>query len=113
MGHDIRAGGWDAVRSEVVLAGRLHADAAPTLRAALDEAVSRARVVVLDASDMESIDASALQTIVDVVKRVRPQGGKVVLFGVRPTVARLLELTSVDRLVAVRATREEALAAGA
>jgi anti-anti-sigma factor len=113
MSHDIRSRHKDGARHEIVLAGRLHADAEPALRAALDEAASQARVVILDVSGLESIDATALQAVVDLVKRVRPRGGEVVLFGVRPTVMRLLELTSVDRLVAVLATREDALATGA
>ena len=109
MSHGIRSHRLDAARHEIVLAGRIHAGAVPDLRAALDDAASRARVVILDASDLESIDAIALQAVVELVKGVRPRGGEVVMFGVCPTVRRLLELTAVDGLVAVLESRDAAL----
>jgi stage II sporulation protein AA (anti-sigma F factor antagonist) len=113
MGPGIQSRPIDDSRHELVLRGRLHANAVEDLRTALDDAASRARVLVLDASDLESVDAIALQAIVDVVKRLRPCGGAVVMFGVRPTVQRLLELTTVDRLVTVRDSRDDALGVAA
>jgi anti-anti-sigma factor len=111
MSHGIRFGQVDSSRCEIALAGRLHGDAAHELRAMLDEATSRARVVLLDASDLDSIDAMALQAVVDAVKALRRRGGVVVFFGARPPVLQLLELTGVDRLVSMQATRADALRA--
>lgn len=113
MSHTIQSRQVDATRHEIVLVGRLHAGAVADLRTSLDQAVSRANVVVLDATALESVDAIALQAVVDAVKRLRPRGGSILLFGVRPSVRRLLELTAVDRLVTVRTSRDDALGAAA
>jgi anti-anti-sigma factor len=113
MGHAIESRPVDGTRHEVLLAGRLHAAAAGALRAALEGAVARARVVLVDATGLESVDAIALQALVAAASRLRAAGGTLVVFGVRPTVGRVLELTGVDRLVTVRPSREDALAAAA
>jgi anti-anti-sigma factor len=99
----------DATRHEVVLSGRLHAGASDQLRTVLDAAATRATVLLVDSTSLESIDAIALQAVVDVVKRLRPRGGTVVMFGVRPSIRRLLAITTVDRLVRVRESRDDAM----
>jgi anti-anti-sigma factor len=110
MGPGIRSRPLDAIGQEIVLAGRLHAGSVAELRRILDDASSRGGLLLLDATALESVDAIALRVVVDAVKRLRPSGGTVTMFGVRPTVRRMLQLTAVDRLVTVRDSREEALA---
>ncbi|GIJ48025.1 hypothetical protein Val02_49110 [Virgisporangium aliadipatigenens] len=72
----------------------------PELRASLErELRDGVRHVVLDLAEVRLIDSTALGTIVSFHKRLRERAGQLCLVGVQPLVFRVLELTSVDRLV--------------
>jgi anti-anti-sigma factor len=104
----IASGEVTPARREVALAGRVYADAAPALRASLDEATGRSAMLVIDAVALEHIDGVALQVFVDVLKVLRPRGGRLVFFGLSPIVARTFAITGLDRLVTIVASRAEA-----
>jgi len=96
---------------EIALGGRVYADAAPELRAALEQAVAGADTILVDASALEQIDAVALRTFVDVLKHLRPRNGRLLFFGLHPTIRRTFELTHLDEVVSIAADRNEALRA--
>ncbi len=99
----------DGGRHEVVLGGRLYAASAADLRATLDDAASRARVVLVDATALEAADGNALGELLGAVRRIRARGGVLVAFGLQPLVRELLEATGIARLLSVVGTRDEAL----
>ncbi|MEZ6186867.1 MAG: STAS domain-containing protein [Planctomycetota bacterium] len=97
------AGGY-----ELPLRGRVYADRAPELRQALDAVGPRALLV--DASELEQIDSSGLGVFIDLLKRVRDQGGRIAWFGLNPDVVRVFQITRLDSVMPVCGDRAQALA---
>ena len=73
-------------------------DVRRSLQQALDDGV---RNVVLDLADVPLIDSTALGMIVWLHKQLQERGGRVCVAATRPTVLRVFELTSVDRLIRI------------
>ncbi len=73
-------------------------------------AESGARRVVLDLSRIRTMDATGLGCLVRTFRRVVADGGALWLAGVRPQVGTLLRITELDRLMAVYADVDDALA---
>ena len=102
MSHVIRTlvgTGADAP-CEITLAGRLYASAAPELETAVAGAPPTAPLV-LDATDLEAIDAVALRVLLRAARARMPAGGRIVIRGARPGVRRFLELVGFDRIVEI------------
>ena len=57
--------------------------------------------LLLDASAVDFVDSSGLSVFISVLKHVRLKNGDIALFGVRPQVRRLLELTRVHLVLEV------------
>ena len=53
--------------------------------------------VILDLGELDFIDSTGLGGLVGALRRFREMGGDVTLANVRPRVAKLLELTGLDR----------------
>jgi anti-sigma B factor antagonist len=101
-------GGADYV---VVLGGEVDLYTAPELKQELHRLVGEgARRLVIDMSDTTFIDSTTLGVLLSVVKRVRPEGGAVVLVCPDRNVKRIFEITLLDRVFAIVDTRDEALA---
>lgn len=66
--------------------------------------------LVLDLSQTQAIDSTALGAIVHVLKRCRAEAGDLVLAGVGDGVRRVLAITRLDRVMALYETSEEAAA---
>ncbi|HWJ08637.1 MAG TPA: STAS domain-containing protein [Nocardioides sp.] len=87
----------------LVLAGDLDVRSTSEIRAALDEhlrvhgSATDGRVLV-DLSDVTSIDETALKVLAAASRRARRRGGAVVLRGGAPAVRRMLHLTHLVRL---------------
>ncbi|MBI4512068.1 MAG: STAS domain-containing protein [Deltaproteobacteria bacterium] len=81
--------------------GTLDALTAPGLRPALDELVSEGcpRVVV-DLSELRLIDSSGVGAIVSLYKRIRANGGAVVVTGLRDQPLAIFRLLRLDRVLA-------------
>jgi anti-sigma B factor antagonist len=71
-----------------------------------------ASVLVIDLSRVTFIDSMALGVLLDGMKRLRARGGVLRIAGPRPDVRRIFEITLLDRVFPLDATRSEALAAG-
>jgi anti-sigma B factor antagonist len=99
-----------AWRQELALRGRVYADVAPQLREALARAVERGmRALVVDARALEQIDSAGLNEFVQLLKKLRPLGGRVTFFGVSPSIRRVFEITKLEKLIDLQETREDAL----
>lgn len=104
-------------RSEAVVLA-LHGDAdlhsATELRVRLGAAIEAGvEVLVVDLSEVAFIDSMALGVLLDAMKRLRARGGVLRIVGLRSNVRRIFEITLLDRIFPLHATRSEALAAGA
>lgn len=89
-----------AVEDETVVRveGDLDCYTAPQLRAVLLELADGPRRVVIDVSGSTFIDSTGLGVLVGGLKRIREQGGHMVLRSPTPMTARLFEVTGVSRL---------------
>jgi anti-sigma B factor antagonist len=101
-------GGPDYV---VSLGGEVDLYTAPELKQELHRLVSEgATRLVIDMSETTFIDSTTLGVLLSVVKRVRPEGGTVVLVCPDRNVRRIFEITLLDRVFAIVDTRDEAFA---
>ena len=92
----------------LILEGELDLAASPVLRERL-EAAAAARGAVLDMSEVTFVDSSALRELLRAAHRFAGDGRPFVLAGVRPAVARLLELTQTTGAFTSAATLAQAL----
>lgn len=99
----------DPVRGihELVLSGRVYADQAPQLRATLEE--QQVKKLLVEAGGLEQIDSSGLGAFVDLLKRIRPAGGRIAFAGLSPDIRRVFEITKLRTVMEVHPDRQTAL----
>jgi anti-sigma B factor antagonist len=96
----------------VELSGEVDISTAPRFKEELEALISEGHTdVIVDLSEVAFIDSTALGVLVGAVRRLHPYGGRMVVVARSHAVTRPLTLTGLDRVFAVTATREEALAA--
>ena len=97
----------------VALAGEVDLLGAPALKDALQDAIAAgARRIVIDMTATRFIDSTTLGVILGASKRLRPQGGELVLVIDHASIRKIFEITLLDRAFQIYETRAEALAAG-
>ena len=96
----------------LAVAGEVDLHVAPALRERLHRAVDVAgRAVILDLSDVTFVDSMALSVIVGAGKRARARQSQVRLVVSRPEIRRVFEITLLDRVVPLDASRDGSFAA--
>jgi anti-sigma B factor antagonist len=98
----------------VVLAVHGEADmrSAPELRDRLSDAIDDApSAVVVDLTDATFVDSMALGVFLNSMKRLHAQGGRFRVVAPRAEIRRIFEVTLLDRVFDLDATRREALSA--
>jgi anti-sigma B factor antagonist len=91
----------------VSLGGEVDLYTAPELKQELHRLVGEgATRIVIDMSETTFIDSTTLGVLLSVVKRVRPEGGAVVLVCPDRNVKRIFEITLLDRVFAIFETPE-------
>jgi anti-sigma B factor antagonist len=94
----------------ITVSGEIHVSTAPEFQRGLDAAISRGKTaVVLDLSETEFIDSTGLSVILNGLRRVTRQRGRMALVCTNPTVLRLFEITRLDTTFDIHETREDAL----
>ena len=97
-------GTWTVVR----VAGELDMHTSPQIR---DEVLTRAtdgdRQIALDLTEVTFMDSSSLGVLVMCLKRLREQGGRLVLIGVKGSPMKVLVLTGLDRVFDIFDTAAE------
>ena len=102
----------DEQRHVVAVRGEIDLFTAPELKAALTDAIEEGRTrVVVDLSDTTFLDSTALGVLIGAVKRLRSRDGRMTIVNVDPNIAKTFEITGLDQIFTIRATRDEALAA--
>lgn len=82
--------------------GRIDAQGDPVLQRAIESALAGGRTrLLLDLHGVEYINSAGLRTLVSVYKRVRQQGGALVLINPTENVQRLLDLVGLDSVLEV------------
>ncbi len=91
--------------------GEVDLTAAPRLRHALVAIVAEGHDhVVVDLTDTEFLDSTGLGALVAGLKRIRARGGEMRVVCSNPRVCKVFEITSLDRVVPMFETVEEACA---
>lgn len=92
----------------VEVAGDLDMSTAPELRDRLSQAVEDDARVVVDLTDVGFMDSSGLGVLVVAHKDLRARNGWLALAGLRRPVRMVLSITSVDRVIDVFDTVQDA-----
>lgn len=96
------------------ITGELDQATAGELREPIDKAIENGTsAVVIDMTRCGFIDSTGLGVIVEAWKKLQERNGTEARFAIccpEPEVRRLLEVTGLDQAIAIRDTREEAIA---
>jgi anti-sigma B factor antagonist len=86
----------------VEIAGEADVTNTDDLRRLLDDEVSQQpRMMIIDLSGLRFMDSSALHTLLRASRSMDRQGGVLALVSPQPAVAKILRLTTADRLIPV------------
>lgn len=95
----------------IKLQGEVDLYAAPELKDHVNRAIESGKTkLVLDLSGATFIDSTTLGILVSGMKRLRPRGGMLAVLCPDPTMARIFDITGLNRMFSVHDNLEDALA---
>jgi anti-sigma B factor antagonist len=95
----------------ISLAGEVDLYTAPEFKQQLLEVIARgATQVIVDFTSTTFIDSTTLGVLVGGVKRLRPADGRLSLVCSDANIVKIFEITGLDRVFDIYATRDEAVA---
>ena len=101
----------DGDRHVVAVRGEIDLFTAPELKQRLTDAIEAGkRRIVVDLSETSFLDSTALGVLIGAVKRLRSDDGALVVVNVDQSIAKTFEITGLDQIFTIVATRDEALA---
>jgi anti-sigma B factor antagonist len=97
----------------VVLGGEVDYEVSPQLKAHLARAIKAGRNhIVLDLSDVTFIDSTAIGVIAGTIEKLNPAGGgSLAIVSEHEKVLEILEITGLESVLSVHATRDDAISA--
>ena len=102
----------DAETHVIELGGEVDLYTAPEFKERMVKVIEDGKKrVIVDLSSATFIDSTTLGVLVGGVKRLRPAGGSLALVCSDQNICKIFEITGLDRVFPIHATREEALAA--
>jgi anti-sigma B factor antagonist len=110
MNFDIKTEELGDSNYVISLAGEVDLYTAPEFKQQLLDAIAKgAKHVVVDFSDTTFIDSTTLGVLVGGVKRLRGNDGHLSLVCNDRNITKIFEITGLDRVFEIYATRDEAL----
>ncbi len=110
MNFDIQDEEIDSETHVIQLGGEVDLYTAPEFKERLVELIENGKTkIVVDLSDATFIDSTTLGVLVGGVKRLRPAGGSLALVCSDQNITKIFEITGLDRVFPIHATRDEAL----
>jgi anti-sigma B factor antagonist len=101
----------DAETQVIELAGEIDLYTAPEFKERMVELIEDGKKrIVVDLSEATFIDSTTLGVLVGGVKRLRPAGGSLALVCTDQNITKIFEITGLDRVFPIHASRSEALA---
>jgi anti-sigma B factor antagonist len=95
----------------IELGGEIDLYTAPEFKERMGEIIEEGKTrVVVDLSQATFIDSTTLGVLVGGVKRLRPAGGSLALVCTDENITKIFEITGLDRVFPIHASRDEALA---
>jgi anti-sigma B factor antagonist len=102
----------DDERHVVAVRGEIDLFTAPELKSALADAIEEGRLrIVVDLSETTFLDSTALGVLIGAVKRLRSREGRLTIVNTDDNIAKTFEITGLDQIFTIRASRDEAVAA--
>ena len=96
----------------ISLAGEVDLYTAPEFKQQLLDVIAKgAKSVIVDFSNTTFIDSTTLGVLVGGVKRLRTNGGQLALVCSDRNITKIFEITGLDRVFTIHATRDEAVGA--
>jgi anti-sigma B factor antagonist len=96
----------------IALGGEVDLYTAPEFKGRMIELIEGGKNrLIVDLSEATFIDSTTLGVLVGGVKRLRPSGGTMALVCTDSSIAKIFEITGLDRVFLIHGTREEATAA--
>ena len=100
----------DSERHVVAVRGEIDLFTAPELKSALSEAIESGHTrIVVDLTDTTFLDSTALGVLIGAVKRLRSRDGRLTIVNVDDNIAKTFEITGLDQIFPISATRAEAV----
>jgi anti-sigma B factor antagonist len=94
----------------LVLAGRLDAKNAPTVKETLTQFIERGNThLIVDLAQVPFIDSAGLAALVSALKSTRRVGGNVLLSSVQPQARTVFSLTMLDQVFGIHPSIEAAV----
>jgi anti-sigma B factor antagonist len=114
MNFDIKTEQLSDTQYVISLAGEVDLYTAPEFKQQLLDVIGKgAKDVVVDFTDTTFIDSTTLGVLVGGVKRLRQNDGQLSLVCSDRNITKIFEITGLDRVFTIHATRQEALGAEA
>jgi anti-sigma B factor antagonist len=110
MNFDIKTDRLDGDAYVIALSGEVDLYTAPEFKQQLLDVIGQgSKEVIVDFSDTTFIDSTTLGVLVGGVKRLRPNGGRLSLVCSDRNITKIFEITGLDRVFTIYATRDEAV----
>jgi len=94
----------------ITVSGEIHVSTAPEFSRRFNEAIAHGKSnVILDLTPTEFIDSTGLSVLLNGLRRVTRQRGRMAIVCSNPTVLRLFEITRLDTTFDIHPSRVEAL----
>ncbi len=110
MNFHIQDSEIDADTHVIELGGEVDLYTAPQFKERMVELIDAGKKhIVVDLSGATFIDSTTLGVLVGGVKRLRPSGGALALVCTDENIAKIFEITGLDRVFPIHSSRAEAL----
>ena len=104
----------DADTHVIELGGEVDLYTAPEFKERLVQVIEDGKKqLVVDLSKATFIDSTTLGVLVGGVKRLRPAGGSLTLVCTDPNICKIFEITGLDRVFSIHASRDDAVSTAA
>ncbi len=102
----------DGDRQLIAVCGEIDLFTAPELKQALAESIEGGHVrIVIDLTATTFVDSTALGVLIGAVKRLRSRQGALAIVNTDESIAKTFEITGLDQIFTIAATRDDAIAA--
>src|ERR1700704_1909549 len=102
----------DSERHVLAVRGEIDLFTAPELKQVLAESIEAGRVrIIVDLTETTFLDSTALGVLIGAVKRLRSRDGALAIVNVDENISKTFEITGLDQIFPISATRDEAIKA--
>jgi anti-sigma B factor antagonist len=102
----------DGERHVLAVRGEIDLFTAPELKQVLAESIEAGRIrIIVDLTETTFLDSTALGVLIGAVKRLRSRHGALAMVNVDENIAKTFEITGLDQIFTISATRDDAVEA--